>query len=97
MITSINQFKRINENSSTNLLKKYNEFMDFVNDKIDYVLAREGELNDSYFEIGLETRMNNLIDKIKTVNDIIENIDEFEYVYAKLVDGYNGLKSSGRY
>lgn len=97
MITSINQFKRINENSSTNLLKKYNEFMDFVNDKIDYVLSREGELNDRYFEIGLETRMNNLIDKIKTVNDIIENNDEFEYVYAKLIDGYNGLKSSGKY
>lgn len=26
MITSINQFKRINENSSTNILKKYNQF-----------------------------------------------------------------------
>lgn len=41
--------------------------------------------------------MNNLIDKIKTVNDIIQNKDEFEYVYAKLIDGYNGLKSSGKY
>ena len=97
MITTINQFKRINENSSTNILKKYNEFIDFVNNKIDYVLSREGELPDNYFENGLETRMNNLIDKIKTVNDIIQNKDEFEYVYAKLIDGYNGLKSSGKY
>lgn len=97
MITSINEWKKINENSSSNLLKKYNEFMDFVNNKIDYVLSREGELPDNYFETGLEERMNNLIDKIKTVNDIIENKNEFEYVYAKLIDGYNGLKVSGKY
>ena len=38
-------------------IKVFNSFINFVNNKIDYVLSREGELPSSYFVEGLEERI----------------------------------------
>ena len=78
-------------------VKQFNSFMNFANNKIDLVLAREGELPSSYFVDGLETRLDALCDNIKTVQHVIDNIVEIKAVHALLKDGYKGLKVSGKY
>ena len=77
-------------------LKKYNSLISFVNRTIDKLLAREGELPSSYFQEGLEARLDTLINKIKTIKDVDDNISEIISVHADLKDGIKGMKASGR-
>jgi hypothetical protein len=77
-------------------LKKYNSLISYVNRTIDKLLMREGQLPTSYFKDGLEKRLDTLIDKIKTINDVNDNITEIISVHADLKDGIKGMKLSGR-
>jgi len=77
-------------------IKVFNSFINFVNNNIDYVLSREGELPSSYFVEGLEERMDNLCN-LQRGEDILRNIVEIKKVHTLLKDGYKGLKVSGRY
>ena len=86
----------MNQQEINTTVKKFNSFMNFTNNKIDLVLAREGELPSSYFVDGLEARMDTLCN-ITSVKDVIANIDEIKKVHALLKDGYKGLQSSGKY
>ena len=77
-------------------LKKYNSLISFVNRTIEKLLAREGELPSSYFQEGLEARLDTLINKIMTIKDVDDNISEIISVHADLKDGIKGMKASGR-
>ena len=83
-------------NMSNENLKKYNSLISYVNRTIDKLLMREGQLPTSYFKDGLEKRLDTLIDKIKTINDVNDNITEIISVHADLKDGIKGMKLSGR-
>lgn len=98
MITTINEFKQINEMlSDDDLILFYNTFMDFINDDIERLLSREGELPTNYFKAGLEERLNKITDNVRTVNDIRNLESEIRSVYKDLADGWAGLKTTGRY
>tara|TARA_R100000773_G_C4220132_1_gene118760 strand:- start:1589 stop:1843 length:255 start_codon:yes stop_codon:yes gene_type:complete len=77
-------------------IRVFNSFIDFVNNKIDYVISREGCLPKSYFSDGLEQRMDSLC-KLTKGEDILTNIEEIKSVYMDLKDGYEGLVVSGQY
>lgn len=77
-------------------LKKYNSLISFVNRTIEKLLAREGELPSSYFQEGLEARLDTLTNNIKTMKDVDDNIGEIISVHADLKDGIKGMKMSGR-
>ena len=77
-------------------LKKYNSLISYVNRTIDKLLMREGQLPTSYFKDGLEKRLDTLIDKIKTINDVNDNITEIISLHTDLKDGIKGMKLSGR-
>jgi hypothetical protein len=78
-------------------LSFYNKLIRFVNNKIEYVLSREGELPASYFKEDCEARLNDITGSIKTVDDIVARFDEIKQLDHDLRDGYKGLQVSGRY
>ena len=81
----------------SNLIEWFNRFMNFNNSKIELVVAREGELPNAYFQDGLYELSCPLLDKIKTLKDIEDNLEQLLLIEYWLRDGYSGLKASGKY
>lgn len=98
MYTTLNEWKQaILESTAKNIVSLYNELISFVNSKIDHVLAREGELPDAYFQPGLEDRLDALVGKIATAEDLEANRQEIVEIFNALKDGWAGLQASGKY
>lgn len=89
--------KNVKSMTDDDLVKYYNSYIRFINSKIDLVLAKEGKLPDSYFKPGVEAKMEEITGRVRTLADIKAMRADIAQNFADLKDGWDGLKSSGRY